>query len=100
MQLQAATDQDITTIALNVDLDRDAESLDDITAAVQLVEKLQLDVEHWFSLTSSSQVLEHYDLFSLPAALVVQNGQVVKKFDGEFHLLDDVLPFLKQQLAD
>jgi hypothetical protein len=101
LQLQEEFAGRITAITLNVDHD-EPESLPSETLRADVLErlsKLKMTCQNVIASDSYEIVLEHYDVFALPAALVFgPDGKLQAKLDTEFSYVNDVRPMVMKLL--
>ena len=83
-------------ITLNVDFDDEGEPSPELIDSVKsMLAKQNVRVETLMSSDPFESVLEEYDIFSLPAAVLFdQDGNQIKRFEGIFSYATDVAPFI------
>ena len=101
MQLHEKYGDRVQAISLNVDFDGDAEGPSEQLRAeiVSVLKKLNIVCENVISSDPMDDVLEDFDIFSLPAVLIYNSqGELHKRFDGTVSYQEQVFPEVEQLL--
>jgi thiol-disulfide isomerase/thioredoxin len=102
LELQKKYPDDVVPIAVNVDHDVEgAAPSDEIREAVlATLNELKMETTNVICSTPFETMLDRYELFSLPAAIVFdRDGQKLAVFEGDLNYEKQVFPLIAQQLA-
>ena len=88
---------DVVAISLNLDHDSGKKPADDLQADVRKkLTELEMTTTNIMSSTVLDEVLEHFDLFSLPAAIVFdREGGRLQTFEGDLSYEKQIFPLLE-----
>ena len=88
VQLQERFADELVVVSLNVDFDSEGHPDDEMIKKISRTLRIgQVDCVNFIASTPMEEVMEHFDLFSLPAAILYDvDGNLVQKFDGAVDL--------------
>ena len=93
---------DVVSIALNVDHnEEDTAPTDELQQEVlAILAERNMETTNVICSTPFDTMLDKYDLFSLPAAIVFdRDGKKLEVFEGDLNYEKQVFPLIKQQLS-
>jgi len=102
LELQKKYPDDVVPIAVNVDHDvEDAVPSKEVREAVlATLNELKMETTNVICSTPFETMLDRYELFSLPAAIVFdRDGQKLAVFEGDLNYEKQVFPLIARQLA-
>ena len=90
----------MAAISLNVDFDEPGgKPSDELQQRVlDKLTKLKLSTRNLIAADEHSAVLEHFELFSVPAVLVFNADGKMQKFEGDVTYERDIVPLVRQLL--
>ncbi len=100
--MQKEHPDDVVSIALNVDHnEEDAAPTDELQKEVlAILTERNMETTNLICSTPFDRMLDKYELFSLPAAIVFdRDGQKLEVFEGDLNYEKQVFPLIEQQLA-
>lgn len=99
--MQKQFPEDVVAISLNLDHDTGEEPAADLQADVRKkLTELEMTTTNVMSSTVFDDVLEHFDLFSLPAAIVFdRDGSRLKTFEGDVSYEKQVIPLIEETIG-
>ena len=100
--MQKQYPDDVVAISLNLDHDSGDEPADDLQADVRgKLTELKMTTTNVMSSTVFDEVLEHFDLFSLPAAVIFdRDGSRLKTLEGDLSYEKQIFPLVEELTGD